>query len=83
MADIDFGDYEPLYNHSEAFKDFTDRVARNMFKEVTCFECEHYRQDTDDGVICPRCNKGRSVVLTTNGKKKRYCLDFDEIETEK
>lgn len=63
------------------FKDFTDRVARNMFKEVTCFECEHYRQDTDDGIICPRCNKGRSVIIT-NGEKKRHCLDFDEIETE-
>lgn len=35
----------------------------------------------DDGVICPRCVKGRSVLIT-NGKKTRNCFDFDEVKTE-
>lgn len=57
------------------------RYAWSIIMEVTCLECEHFRQDSDDGTICPRCTKGQCVIIS-DGKKKKHCMHYDKMTTE-
>jgi len=68
--------------HEDPAVDVDEAVKRvwGAFFEVTCLECEHFRQDSDDGTICPRCNKGQSVIIS-DGKKKKHCYHFDKLTT--
>ena len=56
------------------------RYVWSILTEVTCLECEHFRQDSDDGTICQRCDKGQCVLLS-DGKKKKRCMHFDKMTT--
>lgn len=68
--------------HEDPAVDVDEAVKRvwGAFFEVTCLECEHFRQDSDDGTICPRCTKGQSIIIS-DGKKKKHCMHFDKLTT--